>query len=472
MPPIQVRTKQMGTAPIGRLLFRLGTPGMISMLIMTLYNLTDTFWVAKLGPDAIAALTILFPYQILLVAIGAGSGAGFSSLISRRFGQGQIQETNHIAGQVFLLTFGFGLIFCFLTTFAVDPVLHFFGTTPDIHVYSRDYLMIIGSGVFFVFFSMISNNILRGSGNTLAPMIFMATAAVLNIILDPFLIFGIGFFPAWGIKGAAIATIFSQFVSFIAGLIYLLKHSGYHIRWEHLSLDFSILSDIYQVGFPTFIMQCVGSFIVIIINHILGSYGFQAIAAFGVVVRLMHLIVMPIAGLSQGLMPIAGYNYGAKQPQRLWQAVKIASLASFSIIGFGYISLQLFPEFWITLFTHDQSFLPLATHAVRLATLTLPLMGPPFMWITTLQALGQGRSVMIISLSRQLLFLPPLLYILPKFYSLNGVWLSLPLSDTLSFLLAGIWILHEYHRQKQKYLCTQNPINVYPAATTPPDWIG
>ena len=464
-------TEQLGTAPVGRLLLRLGLPGMVSMFIMTLYNITDTFWVAKLGSNAIAAITIAFPYQMLLVAIGVGSGAGFASLISRRFGQKLSEETNHIAGQVFPITFGFGLLFCFFTTFFADTMVRISGGTPDIHEYSRIYLTIIGFGVFFVFFSMMSNNILRGSGNTIAPMIFMGTSAIVNMILDPLLIFGIGFFPAWGVKGAAIATLISQAMGFLANCIYLLYFSGYRIRWKFLRPDFAILSGIYQVGLPTLTMQLVGAFIILFVNRLLNSYGASAIAAFGLVFRLFSLIIMPTAGLAQGLLPIVGYNYGALQLHRLWRAVRLATLGSFCIIGFGFILLQLFPAFWIRLFTQEENFLPLAIHATRIATLALPLVGPPFMWITTFQGLGKGRAAMFISLSRQLLLLLPLLIVLPKFFGLNGIWMSLPIADALAFLIAGIWIWHEYSQHQRKVYTAQAALDPL-TESGPSEWPG
>ncbi len=473
LPIMLNRTAQMGTAPIGRLLVRLGTPGMISMFIMTLYNITDTFWVAKLGPGAIAALTIAFPYQMLLVAVGVSSGVGFASLISRCFGEGKIEETNWIAGQIFPLVIGFGLLFCIATAFFTRPLLEFFGVTSDIYAPARDYLFIIGFGVFFTLFSMISNNVLRGSGNTFMPMIFMGLAAILNIILDPFFIFGISIFPAWGVRGAAVATLISQFIAATGSVIYLLsRHSGYRFRWHYLRPNWPVLFKVYQVGLPTFVMQLAASLIMVVINRILSGFGSQAIAANGLIFRLISLLVMPVIGLGQGLLPLVGYNFGARRPGRLWSAVKLASFSSLLIIALGYVWLQLFPAFWIRLFTRDEAFLPLATSAVRMATLLLPLVGPQFIWIITFQALGQGRTAMMISLSRQLIFLLPLLLILPKFMGMMGVWAAIPISDALAFLIGGAFILNEHHQQRRAQAGGPEVRKLGVEQCVPPDWVG
>ena len=467
------RTAQMGTAPIGRLLIRLGTPGMISMFIMTLYNITDTFWVAKLGSRPIAALTIVFPYQMLLVAIGVSSGAGFSSLISRRFGEGKIEETNRIAGQIFPLVLGFGLLFWIATTYFTRPVLEVFGVTSDIYAPARDYLFIIGFGVFFTLFSMISNNVLRGSGNTFAPMLFMGVAAILNIILDPFFIFGIGIFPAWGVQGAAVATLISQFIAAGGNFIYLLsRHSGYRFRWSYLRPDWPMLFKVYQVGLPAFVMQLTASLTMVVINRILSGFGSQAIAANGLIFRLISLMVMPVIGLGQGLLPLVGYNFGARRPGRIWSAVRLASFSSLLIIALGYVWLQLFPAFWIKLFTREEAFLPLAASAVRMATLLLPLVGPLFIWIITFQALGQGRTAMMISLSRQLIFLLPLLLILPKFMGVMGVWAAIPISDAMAFLIGGAFILNEYRQQRRAQAVGPQDRKLGVEECMPPDWVG
>jgi len=461
---IQHRTQRLGTDPVGRLLLNLGVPGMLSMFIMALYNVINTFWVAQLGPSAIAATTVVTPYQLLILAIGVGSGAGFGSIISRRFGEGQPEAANRIAGQIFPLTLGFGLLFWIGTTFFPNALLGLMGTPADIRELSRSYLFILGFGVFFTLFSMMANSILRGSGNTLLPMFFLGLGALLNIILDPFLIYGLGPFPAWGVNGAAAASVISQLISAAVNGWYLLsRRSGFQIRRISLKLEPRALADIYHVGLPAFIMQFTASLLMVVFNHALAGFGSAAIVANGLVFRTTGLIMMPIAGISQGLLPLVGYNLGARQPQRLWRAVRLAALGSAAVVGAGYLLLQLFPTVWIRLFTRDSIFLPEAVQALRLATLALPLVAPQFMWVTTFQGLGKGGTAMFISLTRQGLFLLPLLLIMPHFFGLPGVWISVPLADALAFFLTAFWIWRESRRPQLTLVHTvPEPTPVYP----------
>lgn len=468
MSALLERTERMGREPIGRLLFKLGVPGMISMFMMSLYGIINTFWVGQLGPDAIAATAVVFPYHLLVLAFGIGSGAGFGSLIARRFGERRLEVTNPIAGQVFALVAGFGVCFFLFTTFWPGTLLHLFGTTENIFVLARDYLHILGYGVFFTLFSMMISSLLRGSGNTQVPMYILAMGTVLNAVLDPFLIYGWAGFPRWGVNGAAVASVIAQGTSAVANLIYMLyARSGFRLRWPDLRPRWDLLVDIYRVGLPAFIMQFTAGLILVVLNHVLVRFGSDAIAANGLIFRTVGLIMMPIAGISQGLLPLVGYNFGAQQPERLWRAVRLASIGSLMAVGVGYVGLQLWPHLWVQVFTHDPRFLPVATQALRLTTLALPLLGPQFMWITTFQGLGQGRTAMVLSLLRQGVLLLPLLLILPHAFGISGVWLSLPISDSAAFLLTAWWIRR---RRRQPVLAPQGlPPEAYPERS--PDWV-
>ena len=267
-------TERLGSAPLGKLLISLSLPGMASMVTLALYNIIDTLWVARLGYQAIAALTVVIPYHILALAIMLGTGIGINALTSRRFGEKNIEATNHVAGQIFWLAGFLGLIFLVAGVFFAEPILTVIGATPDIIDLAAEYLTVLGFGMPFFFFMIVTNNLLRGSGDAVRPMVFMVTATVVNIILDPLLIFGIGPFPEMGVRGAALATIISQLLG--AGLIFYYIVAGkstYRIKLAYLRPNLAILRDIYRVGLPSMVMTIAESVSFALFNYVLSAFG-------------------------------------------------------------------------------------------------------------------------------------------------------------------------------------------------------
>lgn len=441
----------MGTAPLGRLLLSLSLPSILSMATMALYNITDTFWLARLGHEPIAALTIVLPYQVMMFAVGVGSGIGINSLASRRFGERNPEAANHIAGQTVIITTVFGGIFILTALFFAEPVASVMGATADIMEYTLQYMVIVSFGAPFIVLSMINSNLLRGSGDAIRPMIFMISASVLNIILDPLLIFGVGPFPEMGVRGAALATTFSQFLSAILGVIYILRgRSSYHVRWQHVRPDWPVLRDIYRVGFPSMLTEFAQSVCFIIFNNVLSAYGSLAIAAAGLAIRASDLAFMPIMGVADGLLPIVGYNFGARIWKRMWGGVKIASLSLFLLMSGVIVILEIIAPYAIRIFNSEPELVALAVPALRIIIFSLPLLGPMMLFVATFQGLSKGTAVLVLSLARQVIFFLPALYLLPLAMGLNGVWLSLPLSDVLGFVLAGLWLLREWRVLKHQ----------------------
>jgi len=451
MNELKETTERLGYAPLGRLLLSLSLPGMASMITIALYNIIDTFWVARLGHEAIAALTVTLPYHILIIAIGVGTGIGISALTSRRFGEKNIESTNHAAGQVFFLAGSFGAVFLMAAVFFNRPILTVCGATPDIMDYATQYLVTLGFGTPFIFFLIMANNLLRGSGDAVRPMAFMITAQVTNIILDPFLIFGIGPFPEMGVRGAALATVISQL--FGAGLIFvyiiIARKSTYRIRLPHLRPSLSILHDIYRVGFPSMIVEMLESMMFALFNNVLSGFGSLAIAAGGLAIRITDLAFMPIFGAAQGLLPIVGYCFGARLWGRLWGAVRLASWSLMLIMSMATVILEIFAPELVGIFSDEPELLALAVPAMRIALSTLCIFAPSIIFITTFQGLSKGKEVLILSLARQFIFFIPALLILPRFLGINGVWLSIPVSDGTGFLVAGLWLWREYKLQQR-----------------------
>jgi len=432
---------------------------MASMVTIALYNIIDTFWVAKLGYQAIAALTIVIPFYVLVIAISVGSGIGVSAFASRRFGERNVEAINHVAGQVFSLSGLFGVIFLIAAFFFARPILTISGATPDIMDFATQYLTVLGFGMPFIFFMIMAGSLLRGSGEALKPMVFMITASIINIILDPFLIFGIGPFPEMGVRGAALATVIAQLLGAGLNFCYIVaRKSAYRVKLKHLKPSLPILGDIYRVGFPSIIMQITESVVFALFNYILSAFGSLALAAVGITIRIADLAFMPMFGVSQGLLPIVGFSFGARLWKRLWRAVKLASWGLALLMGVCLVVLEIFAPELIAVFNDDPELMAIAVPAMRIFLSTLVIIGPSILFITTFQGLSKGREAMILSLVRQLVFFVPLLLLLRRVWGLTGVWLSMPISDFLAFLVSGLWLFREYKLQQRTGVWSGMPV--------------
>jgi putative MATE family efflux protein len=443
-------TKRLGYAPLGGLLLRLSLPSIAATVTLSLYNIVDTFWVAKLGHEAIAALTIVFPYQIFAIALGVGTGIGVAALVSRRFGENNPEATNHVAGQTFFLSAFWGLLFMMIAVFFSETILTAFGATPDIMEYGGQYLVITAYGAPQIIFALVASNLIRGSGDAVKPMIIMITASVINIILDPLMILGLGPFPEMGVRGAALATVIAQSSGAALALCYLLaRRTAFRISFGHLIPSLPILGDIYRVGAPSSILEITESLCFILFNIVVSSFGSVAIAAVGIVLRISDLAFMPIIGLSHGLLPIIGFNFGAGYLKRLWKAVKLASVSTLLLLGVVTVCIEIFAPQIVAIFSGDPELLAVTVPAMRIMLAAMLLIGPSVMFITTFQGLSQGTMALILSLVRQFVFFLPLLYLLRYLLGLNGAWLSLPASDILGFLAGFAIIYREYRKQRK-----------------------
>lgn len=456
---MQEYTERLGYAPLGRLLLRLSLPSIAATVTLSLYNIVDTFWVSKLGHGAIAALTIVFPYQILVIALGVGTGIGIAALVSRRFGENNPEATNHVAGQTFFLSVFWGLIFMMFAVFFSEGILTTFGATPDIMEYGTQYLVITAYGAPQVIFALVASNLIRGSGDAIKPMIIMITASVINIILDPMMILGLGPFPEMGVRGAALATVIAQSFGAILALYYLLAHrTAFRIRVGHLRPNMPILGDIYRVGAPSSILEITESLCFILFNIAVSSFGSIAIAAVGIVLRIANLAFMPIIGLSHGLLPIIGFNFGAGYLKRLWKAVKLASVGIMLVLGVITLFIEIFAPKVVGIFSDNPELLTITVPAMRIMLSAMLLIGPSVMFITTFQGLSKGTMALILSLVRQFIFFLPLLYLLRYLLGLHGVWLSLPASDVLGFIVTFFIIYREYRKQRKSAKWSDGPL--------------
>ncbi|MGO1369577.1 MAG: MATE family efflux transporter [Senegalia sp. (in: firmicutes)] len=439
------KENRMGTEPIASLLFKLSVPSIISMAIQALYNVVDSIYIGNYDPAALTGLSIAFPIQMILIAIAVGTGVGTSSLISRELGSGNKRKASNAAEHVMLLSLVYGIILAILGALFARNIISMFTDNVEIIGYGTRYIRIILLGSAALFVPMIANNILRGEGNTFIPMVSMLIGSLINIVLDPFIIFGIGPFPEWGIEGAAIATVFSRFLSGIF-IVFMIFNSNNEIKvnFKKFKFNFDIIKDVYKVGFPAMVMQFLASFMIGGLNIIVGSYNETAIAALGIYFRLQSFVFMPVFGLNQGYMPIIGYNYGHNQPERMKKTIKYGFLVSFVITTLGFLLFQFFPTQLINLFVsssdNNEELIDIGTKALKTISIAFPIIGPAIVGSTTFQAIGKGIPSLTLSFLRQIVLLLPIAYFLGKLGNLNTIWYSFPISELISGIILVFWL--------------------------------
>jgi putative MATE family efflux protein len=431
----------MGTEPIVPLLFRLSIPSIIAMAVQAFYNVVDSIYVGRLGTDPLSALSLSFPLQMIIIAIAVGTGIGTSSLISRRLGEGEKEKAANAAEHVILASILYSIIIGLIGFFFSDKLFVIFTDDPNLITLGTEYISIILIGSIALFFPMISNNILRGEGNTFIPMVTMLIGAIINIILDPFLIYGLWIFPELGIQGAAIATVLARFLSGIY-LVFMLfsDKNELKLNLKNFSFDFNIIKEVYKVGFPAMVMQLMASLMLSGMNKILASFSTTAIAAAGIYFRVQSFVFMPVFGLNQGFMPIVGYNYGHNNPKRMLKTIKLAGVIAFVFTTAGFILFQTIPKQIVSLFSTDPQLIEMGTMALKKISIAFPIIGPAIIISTTFQALGKGLPSLIFSFLRQIIILLPLMYFLGNLYGLETLWYSFPIAEFINIVPAAIWL--------------------------------
>ncbi len=427
----------LGTQNIGKLLIRLSVPATVAMLVVALYNVVDTIFVGRgVGTEAIGGLTIAFPFQIIVMAFAGMIGFGTASVVSRNLGSGNRERAYTAAGNAFTVSIGFGLLTTMLGYALLDPILRLFGATPVLLGYAREYLSVILAGSVFITFAMATNNIVRAEGRATVAMLTMVLGAVANMILDPVFIFGL----KMGIRGAALATVISQFLSFLFLLFfYLSGRSSLKIRPLHLKPEGSVLKEIFALGVPAFIRQGGMSLVLILVNNLLGRYGGDIyISVFGVIFRILHFVLMPLAGLVQGFQPITGYNYGAGNYGRVRYGVRLALLISTALAALGFLLLSLLTAPIFRIFSTDLNLIRAGTPVLRVVVLIVPFIGIQMIGASYFQAVGKARPAFFLGLSRQFILLLPMMLLLPLAFGLWGVFAAFPTADFLSTLVTGL----------------------------------
>ncbi len=443
----QIRENKMGTVPVGKLIVSMSWPAVLSMLIQALYNIVDSIFVSMISEQALAAVTYIFPVQTLLIAVGVGTGVGINSLISRRLGAQRFEEANMAASHGYRLSFfnwiGFALIGIFLS----DIFMHFFSETAYVVESGAIYMRIVTIGSLFILIQVSTEKILQATGNMLFPMMCSIAGAVVNIGLDPVLIFGIGPFPEMGVAGAAVATIIGQVVSMALGQYLLFKKDHQvQVKVWGFKMDSRIIKDIYAVGLPAILMQAMMSILQFGLNAILGGLSETAVAVNGVYGRIQSFIFMPVFGLNQGAMPIMGYNYGARDKVRLMKAFKIGFLIAFIIMSIGLVLFQLFPRQFLSMFHASEGMYEIGVSAFRAISLCFLPASFGILASSFFQATGHGVLSLWGSLIRQLIGILPLAFILSRIGGLDLVWFAFPLAEILGIVYCAIAMRYIYKK--------------------------
>ena len=438
---------ELGTQPIGKLLMQYAIPAIIAMTASSIYNMVDSIFIGQgVGPLAISGLAITFPFMNLGAAFGAMVGVGASTLISVKLGQRDYGTAQTVLGNVITLNLIIGIAFSIITLMFLDPILYFFGASADTIGYARDYMLIILAGNVFSHMYFGLNAVLRASGHPQKAMYATINTVVINTLLDPLFIYVFD----WGIQGAAIATIIAQVISLIWQFKILTdKNELLHLRRGIYHLQSKIVKNIIAIGLSPFCMNVASCFIVIFINKGLKEYdGDLAIGAYGIVNRLVFICVMIVMGITQGMQPIAGYNFGAQQFERVTRVLKLSIYGATAMTTLTFLVGELLPNVAVRLFTTDEGLISRAADGFRIVVLFFPIVGFQMVTSNFFQSIGMANKAIFLSLTRQLLFLLPCLIILPTFMGAAGIWWSMPISDLIASLVAGVLLYKQFQEFK------------------------
>lgn len=447
MEKVRMENK-MGYMPEGRLLFGMSLPVVISMLTQALYNVIDSIFVTRLSEDALTAVSLAFPIQMLMIAVAVGTGIGMNALISRRLGERRFEDANAAAGNGLFLMFVSSMVFLLFGLFGVKPFFDaFVSESPAIRDMGMDYLSICCVLSFGIFLQMGAERIMQAQGKTVFVMLMQITGALVNIVLDPILIFGLCGFPRLGVAGAAYATVAGQFASMILSfvLVFCTRHDV-RLRWRYVRPNGAVIRQIYAVGLPSIIMQSIGTVMNLIMNALLIAYTTTAVAVFGVYFKIQSLVFMPVFGMTGAAMSILAYNYGARCKRRMERTFRLMLLSSLVIMALGMLCFQLFPAEIFSIFDASAEALRIGIVALRTISPGFVLAAVSIACSILFQAVNRGFYSMILSLSRQLFVLVPAAMLLSLFtHDLDRIWLAFPIAE-VACLIISLCLLRRVNR--------------------------
>lgn len=432
----------MGTMPMFKLILSMSLPAMLSMTVQAMYNIVDSYFVAQVSENALTAVSLVFPMQTFLISVGAGTAVGLNSLISRRLGEKRQKEADSAATHGILLGVFNWILFVIIGVFFSGVFIKSFNAAKEVEGMAIQYMSINCIFSLGVFVEINIEKILQATGNMIYPMIFQMIGAITNIILDPIFIFGLLGVPRMEVAGAAIATVIGQNVAMVVSLIVIFtKEHKVTIEFKNFKFNKSIVKNIYAVGFPSIVMQAIGSVMVVGVNAIIITFTATAVAVFGVYYKLQSFVFMPVFGLMQGVMPVIGYNFGARKHDRLISAVKIGCAISLTIMVIGTVIFLIMPGRLLSIFNASSEMLSIGVPALRTICLCFIPAAIGISFSNVFQAVGHGFMSLVISLLRQLIVLLPAAYFLSKI-GLYAVWYAFPIAEVFSLAASVFMFVH------------------------------
>ena len=443
---------KMGIMPENKLLLNMALPMILSMLIQACYNIVDSYFVSKLSQDALNAVGLAFPVQNLMIAVAVGTGVGINALLSRSLGQKDQERANRTAMNGVMLEVVSGLVFTVLGLTCARLFYTVQTDIPGIVEYGADYLTIIAGCSMGIFLSVACERLVQATGRTVYAMVIQGTGSVINLILDPILIFGLFGFPRMEVAGAAVATVTGQIIGGLVGLYLSLTHNPeLQMSVAGLRPSREIIKGIYSVGLPSIIMQSIGSVMVFGMNQILIAFTATATAVFGIYFKLQSFIFMPVFGLNNGMVPIVAYNYGAQKPERITRTVKLAMAYAVGIMAVGFALFQLFPDVFLSLFEAEGEdagdLLTIGVPALRIISFHFLVAGICVVSMSVFQALGHGVLSLIVAIVRQLIVLLPTAFLLSRLGGLDVVWWAFPAAETIAVMLCLLFLFRVFQKE-------------------------
>lgn len=434
--------------PVRKLIISMSLPMMISMLVQALYNIVDSVYVARLSESALTAVTLAFPLQNLMIALGSGTGVGINALLSRSLGQKRFDKSDAAANTGLLLTCFNTIVFVFVGLFVASWFIRTQTADPEIITYGSTYLKIVTCFSFGIFFQMTFERLLQSTGLTIYSMVSQAAGAIINIILDPIMIFGMFGLPKFGVAGAAYATVIGQVCAAALGLIMNLKfNKEINFSFEKiLHPQAKIVKQIYIVGIPSILMMSIGSLMTYLMNRILIAFSTTATAVFGVYFKLQSFFFMPVFGLNNGLIPVLAYNYGARSRSRIDEALKFSLMVAFGIMCLGTVIMNLFPSQLLGFFNAGEDMLAIGVPALHIISIHFPIAAICIVLGSIFQAFSQSVYSLIISIGRQLVILIPAAWLLAQSGNVNNVWWCFMIAESASLVLSLIFFRKIYNR--------------------------